>query len=207
MGDFSGFDFDQIFRKGGRACHHCDARSEQCQLADWKAHKQECKRYAEQKNDAAAQVGESFVDYNAKWRMQWRISISMLAAVLVPDAQILSSILVVCCNYTTVGREKHQRIQVQSAKCASVSETSRVYSCDMTSELAELRANTARYTDKEPVVYRYILITVVNNDLPKKMEMVKFVHGGFPTSVNTDALNFTPDSVIATINSGTLGHP
>jgi hypothetical protein len=81
---------------------------------------------------AIGEPGESFIDYADKWRK----------AHLVPEAEVLSSILVLTCNYTE-RREKHARIQVEDAKSTSLSQLVATYGQSAPNLMADLQQMAA----------------------------------------------------------------
>jgi hypothetical protein len=152
--------------------------------------------------------------------MQHRCTIILLARLLVSPEQVTTSVLVLECNYTST-REKHQRIQADSATCTSIPDLSQTLGDNntLTNTLKDLDDNTARYlaSDTTPLTYRYILTRVTNNDLSNndngnKSGVMKWVHWGFPTEdklIPGIALNVLTDcsmaSLLTLINAGTMG--
>lgn len=112
--------------------------------------------------------------------------------------------LVMECSYSTQDRDKHQRIQVDSATCATVSDLTRECG-DLTKILRDLDVYTARYQGNTHTTYRYILIRVFNHDLPRKtgapvVGVSKWAHWGFPKGGECLC---SVQSVLTLINSGT----
>jgi hypothetical protein len=91
---------------------------------------------------AIGEPGESFIDYADKWRKAHMLAISSTASLLVPEAEVLSSILVLTCNYTE-RREKHARIQVEDAKSTSLSQLVATYGQSAPNLMADLQQMAA----------------------------------------------------------------